>query len=126
MVLSDNAKIFVAEDPKAFLRERRISWQFNLSKSPWRGGMYERMVRMTKRCLKKKLGKARVSYEELETVLIEIESVINNRPLTYVGDEIDKGPITPNHLIYGRKLLPVNHRGVLTEKYDIVLNIVLY
>ena len=122
LVLSDNAKTFVAEDLKAFLRERRISWQFNLSKSPWRGGMYERMVRMTKRCLKKKLGKARVSYEELETVLIEIESVINNRPLTYVGDEIDKGPITPNHLIYGRKLLPVNHRGVLKEKYDIALN----
>ena len=122
LVLSDNAKTFVAEDLKAFLRERRISWQFNLSKSPWRGGMYERMVRMTKRCLKKKLGKARVSYEELETVLIEIESVINNRPLTYVGDEIDKGPITPNHLIYGRKLLPVNHRGVLKEKHDIVLN----
>ena len=62
---SDNAKTFVADDLKAFLRKRRILWQFNLSKSPWRGGMYERMVRFTKRCLKKKLGKAKVSYEEL-------------------------------------------------------------
>ena len=106
----------------AFLRERHISWQFNLSKLPWREGMYERMVRMTKRCLKKKLGKARLSYQEFKTVLIQIESVIKNRPQAYVGDEIVKRPITPNHLIYGREFLPVNQGGVLKEKYDISLN----
>ena len=45
------------------------------------------MVKSTKRCLKKVLGNSRLTYEELSTVLTEIEGVINSRPLTYVYDD---------------------------------------
>ena len=31
-------------------------------------------------------GKARLTYEEMETVLVEAEAVINNRLLTYLYD----------------------------------------
>ena len=51
------------------------------------------------------LGKARVSNEELETVLIETEGVLNSRPLTYVYDELSEAPLTPSHLVVGRRLL---------------------
>ena len=39
------------------------------------------------------------------TVLVEIEGVLNSRPLTYVYDEIDDLPLTPSCLVAGRRLL---------------------
>ena len=47
----------------------------------WWGGFYERLVRSVKMSLKKILAKSMLSYEELETVLLKIESVINGCPL---------------------------------------------
>ena len=49
------------------------------------------------------MGSAKLTYEELETVLIEIEGVINCRPLTYLYEEVDE-PLTPSHLVLGRRL----------------------
>ena len=50
------------------------------------------------------LGKSRVSYEELETVLIKT-GVLNSRPLTYVYDELSEAPLTPSHLVVGHRQL---------------------
>ena len=71
------------------------------------------MVRCTKGCLKKTLGSARLTYEELVTVLTEIEGVLNSRPLTYVYEHELEEPLTPSHLMLGRRLLsndPVTKR----------------
>ena len=63
------------------------------------------MVRCTKGCLKKTLGSARLTYEELLTVPTEVDGVLNSIPLTYVyGDNIEE-PLTPSHLMIGRRLL---------------------
>ncbi|XP_069135112.1 uncharacterized protein [Argopecten irradians] len=36
---------------------------------------------------------------------VEIERILNDRPLTYVpSDLLDEDPITPSHLLHGRKL----------------------
>ena len=67
--------------------------------------MFERMVRSTKRCLRKAVGSRRLTYEELNTVLIEIEAVLNSRPLTYIYEEDVVVPLTPSHLFCGRRLL---------------------
>jgi len=69
------------------------------------GGFFERMIKSTKRCLKKTLGKARLTYEELLTVLTEIECILNSRPLTYLYPDDLEEPLTPSHLISGRRLL---------------------
>lgn len=42
------------------------------------------MVKSSKRCLRKVVGQAKLYYDELSTVLVEIEAVINFRPLTYI------------------------------------------
>ena len=42
---------------------------------------------MTKRCLKKIIGKARLSYDEPLTAVTEVEGILNSRPLTYVQSE---------------------------------------
>ena len=57
------------------------------------------------RCLRKTLGHAKLTYEELETALIETEAILNSRPLTYVSEELTEPPFTPSHLVCGRHLL---------------------
>jgi hypothetical protein len=68
-----------------------------VEKSLWWGYFYERMVQSVKRCLKKVLRNARLTYEELLTLLIRVEGVLNSRPLTYVYPDEDE-PSTPSHL----------------------------
>ena len=116
LIIFDNAKTFKSAakelktlyehpDVQAFLTERRITWRFNLKKAPWWGGFYERMVKGVKRCLRKTLGNARLSYDELLTLVIEVEGTLNVRPLTYIYEEGDpEEPLTPAHLMYGRRL----------------------
>eukprot|EP00794_Sanderia_malayensis_P019302 gene19302-biopygen16181 len=95
-----------------FTEQHRISWKFNLSLSPWWGGYYERMVWSVKRCLRKVLGNARLSFDELNTVLAEIESTLNARPLTYSYDELGEA-LTPSHLILGHRF-PLISEGITT------------
>ena len=47
----------------------------------------ERMIQSTKRCLRKGLGRNSLNFEELRTLLVDIEGTLNSRPLTYVCDD---------------------------------------
>jgi transposase InsO family protein len=105
LIISDNAKTFKAEETRNFLHDLAVNWKFIMPRAPWQGGVYERMVRRsTKRCLKKVLRNASLSYEELETVIYGVECVINSRPLTYIGKNGCEEPVTPNHLMFGHNL----------------------
>lgn len=90
---------------KRYFTDKRIKWNFIIERAPWWGGFW-RLVRSIKRPLKKILGRSTLSFEELRTFLIEIETVINSRPLTYVYDDADSisYPLTPYHLIYGQRI----------------------
>ena len=44
-------------------------------------------------------------FEELQTVLFEIELIIDNEPLVYIYPNIIKTCLTPNCLVFGRQLL---------------------
>ena len=73
------------------------------------------MVRCTKSSLKKILGVAKLTYEELLTVRTEVEGVLNSRPLTYVySDEVEE-PLMPSHLMIGRRLLSSVQKVELDE-----------
>ena len=63
------------------------------------------MVRLTKHCLKKLIGRSHISLDELTTALAEIEAVLNSRPLSYVSSEDLDEPVTPSHPIVGQRLL---------------------
>ena len=54
--------------------------------------------------LKNVIGRARLSYDELVTVICEIENSINSRPLTYLTEKNYKAPLSPYYLLYKRNL----------------------
>lgn len=114
--ISDNGKTFKAaskylgtifkdEVVEEHLVGLGVTWQFNVERAPWWGGAFERLVRSTKRCLKKMIGRAHFSVDELTTALAEIEAVLNSRPLSYISDEDMEEPLTPSHLVIGRRIL---------------------
>mgnify|MGYP002260080203 FL=1 len=80
VVISDNAKTFKATATQltrilndlcvmSFLLKRKIQWLFNIEKAPWWVFFFERLIKGTKRFLKKTLEKARLTYGELLRVL---------------------------------------------------------
>ena len=116
LIVSDNAKTFQAsektlvslfelEDVQEHLSSKGIRWQFNLAKAPWWGGFFERLVKQVKSCLKKTLGRSKLSFDELTTILVEVEAVLNSRPLTYLYSDDVEEPLTPWHIVIGQRLL---------------------
>jgi len=61
------------------------------------GGYWERMVKSVKQPLKKTVGRSTLDYDELQTAVVEIEAIVNARPLTYVYDDEESvsTPLTP-------------------------------
>jgi hypothetical protein len=57
--------IFNHKEVKDYLSHVGVQWTFNLEKDPWWGGLFERMVKSTKRCLRKMIGQAKFSYNEM-------------------------------------------------------------
>lgn len=95
MTVSDNGKTFLGKNLKRYNANLGIKWRYHLSRAAWWGGMFERMIRSTKMCLIKRISKKRLTYEELLTVLTEVEGVLNSSPLTYVDEEDIEEPLTP-------------------------------
>ena len=105
-VYSDNAKTFVkaSEQIKTFYGDQAPRWNFIAPNSPWRGGCWERMIRMVKSHLRKVVGKFTLTKNQFETLLAEIEYVINNRPLTPVRDSPeDLRPLTPANFLWNHQ-----------------------
>ena len=133
LVVSDNGttfkgasktlqKIIQRTEVQEHFGEFGIQWIYNVERAPWWGGLFERLVQSTKRCLRKYIGKAKLTHEELMTVTIEVEAVLNSRPLTYITMFQDGEPLTPSHLLTGRRILSLpDHLGykeLANQNYD--------
>ena len=115
-IYSDNATNFTRADKelqeilkgldtqkqKEFAKSRQIKWIFNPPSAPHMGGAWERLVRSVKTALKYTLKESNPTEEVLWTVLVEIEHMVNSRPLTHVStDPSDGEALTPNHFLIG-------------------------
>ena len=69
-----------------------------------------------KRCLRKVLGQARLTEEQLNTTLISIEATVNSRPITQ-GD--DSGALTPAHFLIGEGLATIPTGSEPTTKQNL-------
>lgn len=131
-IVSDNAKTFQAtkkwlktlkkdEDLFNFLATKEIEWRFNMSRAPWWGGFFEHLIGMMKNTLSKAVGRALLTFEELEEVLLDVETFLNNRPLCYMEEEIEQPVITPSILLRGQPMqfLEQNPDDVTDERVEI-------
>ena len=116
IMISDNGTNFlgchnflkqISDEPevRSHMNDRQIVWKFNTPRSPWSGGFFERLISVVKGCLSKSLYRRKITFEELRTILCEIQTIVNNRPLTYVSGERDDEYLTPNHLLFGRNIV---------------------
>ena len=87
-----------------FLVTEQVKWKFNLSRAPWWDGQLERVVGLVKQCLYKATGKAKLTKQELEEVILGTEIILNNRPLVYIDDDIQFPVLTANILIHGQPI----------------------
>ena len=64
--------------------------------------MYERLIGVVKILIKKVLRRALISLPELQTLIKEVQPVVNDRPITFVYHDVnDPEPLTPSKLLYG-------------------------
>ncbi|KAI7790024.1 hypothetical protein IRJ41_019694, partial [Triplophysa rosa] len=81
------------------LADYQIKFKFNPPSAPHFGGLWEREVRSIKNALQ-----VAITEDLLSTVLVEVEGILNAKPLGYVSTDIaDIDPITPNLLLMGQR-----------------------
>ncbi|CAL8114380.1 unnamed protein product [Orchesella dallaii] len=96
---------------------QKIKWRFNPPTAAWWGGFWERMVGVVKQTLRKVLGRASLEYEDLQTVLCDVEGIVNRRPLTYVSeDPNDLTPLSPYLFLTGNKSSDVPEADAIDGK----------
>ena len=69
--------------------------------------------------MKKILGKNTITYEELQTILYEIDIILNNILLTFTYENPNDPLLSPNHLLFGRCL----NLQVIDSKEEETINI---
>ncbi|XP_074641239.1 uncharacterized protein LOC141898989 [Tubulanus polymorphus] len=127
LCVSDNGSSFVSGDKEiqnlvkeldneritANLANKGVKWMFNPPAAPHFGGVFETMIRSSKRAIKAVIGTADVTDEELLTVITGAESLLNSRPLIAPGSNVNEEPmLTPNHFMIGRLGGPVTPDSV--------------
>ena len=117
LLYSDNGKTFVgaSEELKKSVKPLgkdkiykalaavKTTWKFNPPYGPPFSGVWVRLIQSTKRTLLISLGSKRLSFDIFETIMFEVEGLLNSRPLTNVADRPENEELhTPNHFLIQR------------------------
>nr|CAI5845761.1 unnamed protein product [Callosobruchus analis] len=123
VIYSDNGSTFVGANNKlknfghflyknqSFITdatsEFNIKWIFIPPYTPNHGGLWEAAVKSMKHHLLRTI-KGNVTYEEFNTLIIQVEGILNSRPLFALSsDPNDLAPVTPSHFLIGRPLTSI-------------------
>ena len=113
VIYSDNGGTFIKaakwlrqlrgdERLQSLLEDYDITWKFNLSRAPWWGGQFERLIGVVKSAMYKVIGGGVLTWTELSEVLLDVETQINRRPLSYVEDDVELPTLTPSTFLFQR------------------------
>ena len=133
LILCDNAKTFqkgdeeiqklfqVIEDQTVqhHFAQKRVQMRHIPAKSPHWGAMHERLIGVVKLSIKKVLHCALISLPELQTLIKEVQAVVNDRPITFVYHDVnDPEPLTPSKLLYGFDVTALSHPVVDPDELE--------
>ncbi|GFV89144.1 integrase catalytic domain-containing protein [Trichonephila clavipes] len=98
----------------AFFSEEGIEWSFIPPRSPNWGGLWEANIKSLKYHFKRVAGNSKFSYEELLTLITQIEAILNSRPLTPLSSDVDDLEVlTPAHFLIGRPITAIVEPSLL-------------
>ncbi|KAJ8341930.1 hypothetical protein SKAU_G00342210 [Synaphobranchus kaupii] len=90
----------LSSDLKQQLAKQWIAFNFNPPAAPHFGGVWEWEIHSEKTALYTTVGAQPVTEEVLWTVLLEVEWILNSKPLGYISSSLtDLDPVTPNVLL---------------------------
>ena len=118
-MMSDNGRTFVGTDRQlremlrqasafykesaAMLTKDGVDWTFIPPYTPYAGGLWEAAVKSVKRHLIRSIGDTKLTFEEMTTLLYQIEACLNSRPISRLSaDSSDLVALTPGHFLSGR------------------------
>lgn len=119
-MFSDNATTFVGsynaiqtaythwntKETAKHLQLRSTEWHFSTPATPHQGGIYEAAVKSMKFHMRRVIGAKSLTYEQLLTLLAQIEAILNSRPLYPLTDDpADVQALTPAHFLVGEPLI---------------------
>jgi hypothetical protein len=109
-------KLFDHTEVQQELASMRTIWRFIPKGAPWYGGWWERLISLTKTILRK-IGRTLLGFVQLQTVVTQIEAILNDRALTRVPSDVNGiQPLTPSHLLYGQRLTTLPHHYEADEE----------
>ena len=135
-ILSDNFSTFISQDKELqdWVRnldlsmaidpvEANVKWHFTPPYAPHHGGIYESMVKSTKRALKSISDRHLLDLDEFRTFVSRSAALLNGRPLARVVDNATVKILTPNHFLMGslggaittEKLTPTKRWKVINQ-----------
>ncbi|CAG7825062.1 unnamed protein product [Allacma fusca] len=90
------------------LSQEGIQWIFNPPAAPHMGGLWEAGVKSVKHHLRRTLGETPLNFEEYATLLAQVESCLNSRPLCPASaDPNDFTALSPGHFLTGSPLVAI-------------------
>ncbi|GFT36267.1 integrase catalytic domain-containing protein [Trichonephila clavipes] len=130
---SDNGKTFVGANKElkrffkliedsddnlaGFLSAEGIEWKFIPPGAPSFGGLWEASVKSIKYHLRRVVSGSNLTYEEFLTVCIQIEGILNSRPLCPLSSNSDDlNALTPAHFLIGRSMTSVVEPNLIELK----------
>ncbi|XP_011861147.1 PREDICTED: uncharacterized protein LOC105558193 [Vollenhovia emeryi] len=90
------------------LADDGTQWLFNPPAASHFGGKWEAGVKSVKFHLKRVIGDHHLTYEEMSTLLAQVEAVLNSRPISPLTDDPDDiKALTPGHFLIGGALATI-------------------
>ncbi|GFW39870.1 integrase catalytic domain-containing protein [Trichonephila clavipes] len=97
-----------------YFASEAIQWKFIPPRSPNFGSLWETGVKSFKHHLYRTLVNSKITFEEFETIIIQIEGILNSRPLVPLSDNINEYEVlTPGHFIIGRPISAIPEPAIL-------------
>ncbi|XP_061724297.1 uncharacterized protein LOC133530805 [Cydia pomonella] len=109
----------LASEVAELLATEGTTWHFIPPRMPSYGGLWEAGVQSAKRHLARVNKDTKLTYEELATLLTQVEACLNSRPLCEI-DSTTGVPLTPGHFLVGEPLVSVPDFNYEHKKVNIL------